>query len=148
MIRRAHLLKDGRYLMAVADSITRAAYPGRKYESRRAYAMFQRAISSAEHCVFVRTRDDVPCGTIGALTLDYDVFRGGFLLIKILQADTPQGLSLLIKQVVGWASGRRRVKEVAFIRDFQVTERQSTVLHWAFANCGFTLVGGTYQLRR
>ena len=147
MIRKAKLPKDARHLLYVAQKITAVAYPHRKYDSHRAYALMQAGISSADHCVLIREKDDIPCGTIGGLTLELDVYSGHFVLIKILQSDTPHGLVLLIKELIAWTSKRKKVREIAFIRDFRVTDKQSKLLHWAFAKCGFEMIGGTYQLR-
>jgi len=138
---------DIRYLLTVAEHIAKAAYPYNTFNKGQAYTLIRNAVSSADHLVLVREIDEVPCGTIGGFTLAYDVFEKYYLLIKLLQSDTPWGLVSLLTAAREWAEGRRKIRRVAFIRDYLVTERQEQVLHWAMTRAEYGLIGGTYQAR-
>ena len=138
---------DIRYLLGVMGRIALAAYPHNKFNRDQAYILIRNAVASADHLVLIREVDEVPCGTIGGFTLAYDVFEKYYLLIKLLQSDTPWGLVALLTAMRKWAEGRRKIVRVAFIRDFLVTDRQAQVLHWAMTRAGYGLIGGTYQAR-
>ena len=146
MIRTARP-EDIPHLLRVAGYIAKAAYPHLTFVRERAYKLIRNAVSSADCPVLIREIGGVPCGTIGGFTLEYDAFEKAYVLIKLLQSDSPYGLVMLLDAVREWAEGRRKVNRVALIRDYLITDRQTTVMHWALTRAGYILVGGTYQAR-